>query len=166
MKEAPLCSTRNRNRPFAFLFRYALNPCLKDFIIIAWPLLILGSLILGLLDWFHLDSVVNTLTRPITWLLDLPAAVGSTLIFGVLRKELSMLMLYQALGTENVAAVMTSTQILVFTLFIVFYVPCLATLGIMGKEIGWKRTWLATGVTLVLAVGIALAGRLVGMVIF
>ncbi len=139
---------------------------LKDFIIIAWPLLILGSIILGMLDWFQLDGVVNAITRPITWILDLPTEVGSTLIFGVLRKELSMLMLYQALGTENVAAVMTSTQILVFTLFIVFYVPCLATLGVMGKEIGWKRTSLATAVTMLLAMGIAFAGRLFGMIFF
>lgn len=139
---------------------------LKDFIIIAWPLLILGSLVLGLLDWFHLSEFVNLLTRPITWVLDLPPEVGSTLIFGVLRKELSMLMLYQALGTENVAAVMTSTQILVFTLFVVFYIPCLATLGIMGKEIGWKRTGLATAVTFVLALVIAFIGRFVGLALF
>ncbi len=139
---------------------------LKDFIIIAWPLLILGSIILGLADWFHLDGFINALTRPVTWMLDLPTEVGSTLIFGILRKELSMLMLFQALGTENVAAVMTSTQILVFTLFVVFYVPCLATLGIMGKEIGWKRTALATAMTFFLALGIALIGRLAGMLIF
>ncbi|MBN1481941.1 ferrous iron transport protein B [candidate division KSB1 bacterium] len=139
---------------------------LKDFIIVAWPLLILGSLILGLAEWQHLDGTINLITRPITYVLDLPPQVGTTLIFGILRKELSMLMLYQALGTENVAAVMTSTQILVFTLFVVFYVPCLATLGIMGRELGWKRTSLATAVTLLLAIVIALLGRIVGAVIF
>ena len=139
---------------------------LKDFIIIAWPLLIVGSLILGLAEWYNLDDFINLLVRPITYILDLPIQVGTTLIFGVLRKELSMLMLYQALGTENVAAVMTSTQILVFTLFVVFYIPCLATLGVMGKEIGWKKTWIATGITFFLALAIAFAGRLLGMVIF
>ena len=136
---------------------------LKDFIIIAWPLLIAGSLILSLAEWYNLDEYVNLITRPITYILDLPPQIGTTLIFGILRKELSMLMLYQALGTENVAAVLSSTQILVFTLFVVFYVPCLATLGIMGKEIGWKKTWLATGVTAVMALGIAFMGRFVGM---
>lgn len=139
---------------------------LKDFIIVAWPLLILGSLILGLAEWAHLDGTINLITRPITYVLDLPPEVGTTLIFGILRKELSMLMLYQALGTENVTAVMTSTQIMVFTLFVVFYVPCLATLGIMGREIGWPKTWLATAVTLLLAITIALLGRIVGPIIF
>jgi ferrous iron transport protein B len=139
---------------------------LRDFIIIAWPLLILGSLILGLAQWYHLDHFVNVLTRPITYILDLPPKIGTTLIFGILRKELSLLMLYQALGTDNVAAVMTATQILVFTLFIVFYVPCLATFGIMAREIGWKKTSLATALTVVLATAIALLGRLVGLIIF
>ena len=138
---------------------------LKDFIIIAWPLLVLGSLILGLAEWYKLDEIVNLIFRPITYILGLPFEVGTTLIFGILRKELSMLMLFQALGTTDVAAVMTSTQILVFTLFVVFYVPCLATLGIMGKEIGWKRTWLAAGITFVIAFAIALLGRLFGMVL-
>ena len=139
---------------------------LREFIVIAWPLLILGSLILGLAEWFHLDSLINQMIRPITYILDLPSQVGTTLIFGILRKELSMLMLFQALGTQDIISVMSKSQILVFTLFVVFYIPCLATLGVMGKEIGWKRTLLASGVTLVLAIGIGLAGRVVGMLVY
>jgi ferrous iron transport protein B len=139
---------------------------LKDFIVIAWPLLVLGSLVLGLAEWYDLVDVINYIFRPITYLLGLPFEVGTTLIFGILRKELSMLMLFQALGTTDVAAVMSATQILVFTLFVVFYVPCLATLGVMGKEIGWKRTWLAAGITFVIAFAVALVGRLAGMLLF
>jgi ferrous iron transport protein B len=139
---------------------------LREFIVIAWPLLILGSLILGLAEWFHLDNLINQMIRPITYILDLPSQVGTTLIFGILRKELSMLMLFQALGTQDIISVMSKSQILVFTLFVVFYIPCLATLGVMGKEIGWKKTLLASGVTLVLAIGIGLAGRVVGMLVY
>ncbi len=139
---------------------------LKDFIIIAWPLLVLGSMILGVLEWYNLDYLINQITRPITHILDLPREVGSTLIFGILRKELSLLMLFQALGTQDIITVMSHTQILTFTLFVVFYIPCLATLGIMGKEIGWKNTLIATLVTFVLALVIAFAGRLFGLIIF
>ena len=139
---------------------------MRDFIIIAWPLLIIGSIVLGAAEWYHLDHFINQLTRPITYILDLPSQVGTTLIFGVLRKELSMLMLFQALGTQDVISVMSRAQILVFTLFVVFYIPCLATLGIMGKEIGWKKTGIASAVTFVLALGIAFLGRFVGMIIF
>ena len=135
---------------------------LKDFIVIAWPLLIVGSVILGLADWLNWDIYINLLTRPITALLDLPEATGMTLIFGILRKELSMLMLFQALGTQNVASVMSHTQLLTFTLFVVFYIPCLATLGIMAKEIGMKRTLQAAVVTFMLALVIGLLGRLFG----
>jgi len=139
---------------------------LRDFIVVAWPLLIIGSLVLGLAEWYHLDQFINQLTRPITYILDLPSQVGTTLIFGVLRKELSLLMLFQALGTQDVISVMSRTQILVFTLFVVFYIPCLATLGVMGKEIGWKKTLAASAVTFVLAICIAFIGRFAGMIFF
>ncbi|RPH88993.1 MAG: ferrous iron transporter B, partial [Calditrichaeota bacterium] len=139
---------------------------LKDFILIAWPLLIIGSIILGLAEWFDLNGMINLLTRPITWLLDLPEAVGVTLIFGVLRKELSLLMLFQALGTQDVSAVLSKTQILTLTLFVVFYIPCLATLGIMGREIGWKKTAAVALVAFILSLVIALLGRSVGWVLF
>ena len=134
---------------------------LRDFIYIAWPLLIVGSLILGWVEWFQWDQYVDYFTRPITWLLDLPPQVGSTLIFGILRKELSLLMLYQALGTQDVQSVMTNIQIVVFTLFVVFYIPCLATLGVMGKELGLKKTIAAVFLTLGIAVSIGTIVRFI-----
>jgi ferrous iron transport protein B len=85
--------------------------------------------------------------------------VGLTLIFGVLRKELSLLMLMQALGTNSVASVMSVAQILIFTLFVTFYLPCMATLASMFRELGWRLTAAAAAALLVLAVGISLAAR-------
>jgi ferrous iron transport protein B len=139
---------------------------MREFIVIAWPLLVVGSLVLSVAEWFHFQSVINSLVRPVTFILDLPTEVGSTLLFGILRKELSMLMLMQALGTQDVATVMTNTQLLVFTLFVVFYIPCVATIGILAKEIGWKRTAAAILITIILAIVIALLGRLVGMLVY
>ena len=132
---------------------------MRDFITVAWPMLIIGSLVLNIAQWQNWDDFLNSLLLPLTRLLDLPPETATTLIFGILRKELSMLMLFQALGTTNISSVMSSTQILVFTLFVVFYIPCLATLGVMGKEVGWKRTLLAVMITIVLATLIALLGR-------
>lgn len=132
---------------------------LKDFIIVAWPLLIIGSLFLSLAEYYHFDDAFNKIVSPLTSLLGLPAAVGTTLLFGVLRKELSMLMLFQALGVTDVSTVLTSGQILVFTIFIVFYVPCLATVGVMNREIGWKRTLEASAFTIILATTLALLTR-------
>lgn len=108
---------------------------LKEFIVIAWPLLIVGSLALSLAEAWRLDHQINLVLRPLTGLLGLPAAVGTTLIFGVMRKELSMLMLMQALGTTNITAAMTPLQIIIFTLFVVFYIPCLATITVDRKSV-------------------------------
>jgi ferrous iron transport protein B len=105
---------------------------LREFVVIAWPLLIMGSVILALLEYFQLSEILNTGLSPFTsGLLGLPKEVSVTLIFGILRKELTIIMLVQALGTSNFASVMTTEQMMVFTIFALFYVPCLATLGML-----------------------------------
>jgi len=134
---------------------------MKEFIFVAWPLLIVGSTILSLLQYYKVDMLINNFFSPLTSLLGLPLVVGTTLIFGVLRKELSMLMLIQAIGTSNIAAVMSTTQIMTFTIFVIFYVPCAATIAVLWKEIGSKRTLFAVAFTFVLAVILATITRFV-----
>ncbi len=133
---------------------------LKEFIIIAWPLLVASSVVLGFLEWAHAANSVNGLLSPLTvTILGLPAAVGMTLIFGILRKELTLVMLVQALGTTQLNTVMTDGQLLTFTLFVVFYVPCVATIAVMGRELGWKDTAWVTTFSLLVAVVVGIAGR-------
>lgn len=133
---------------------------LKDFIVVAWPLLILGSVLLGLMDHFGWTEHVNQVLRPLTALLDLPAGLGVVLVYGLLRKELTMLMLFQVLGTHHPAGVLTGVQILTFTVFVVFYLPCLGTIGAMIREIGARRTaWISLfclAVSVCLAAGVRL----------
>jgi ferrous iron transport protein B len=133
---------------------------LKEFITIAWPLLVLSSVVLGLLEWANAADSINALMAPLTVvLLGLPVAVGMTLVFGILRKELTLVMLVQALGTTHLSAVMTEGQMLTFTLFVVFYVPCVATIAVMAKELGWRDTAVISVFAVVLAVVIGVAGR-------
>lgn len=132
---------------------------LREFVTISWPLLVAGSLVLGLAEYLDLTRYANAMLTPLTLALGLPAVVGVTLVFGILRKELSMLMLVQALGTADVASVMTTTQILVFTVFLMFYIPCLATLVTMTRELGLRLTAAAMLYTLLLATGLAVAVR-------
>jgi len=132
---------------------------LREFVLVAFPLLVAGSAVLSLIEFYGWQQVINAALSPLTALLGLPRAVGLTLIFGVLRKELSLLMLMQALGTTNVASVMSVAQILIFTLFVTFYIPCMATLASMFRELGWRLTAAAATALLVLAVGISLAAR-------
>jgi ferrous iron transport protein B len=131
---------------------------IREFIVEAWPTLIAGSGVLAILSYFNLAIYFNFLIRPFTWLLDLPAAVGVPLIFGILRKELSLVMLGQALGTMNFASVMTPTQLFTFTVFVMFYVPCVATLIMLRRELGTKGMLWITALTVVVAL---IAGMLV-----
>ena len=78
---------------------------------------------------------VNAGLSPLTALLGLPAVVGTTLIFGVLRKELALIMLTQAIGTTEILTVLTQQQILTFTIFITFYIPCVATMAVLSREL-------------------------------
>jgi ferrous iron transport protein B len=128
---------------------------IREFIVIAWPILIIGSALLALMEYFGVERYTNWFFSPLTTLLGLPDAVGTTLIFGLLRKELSMIMLTQALGTTQVLTVMTKTQIMVFTVFIIFYIPCLATIAALWREIGKKGALVAILFTLSVAIALA-----------
>jgi ferrous iron transport protein B len=112
------------------------------------------------MEYFGVERYVNWFFSPLTHILDLPVSVGTTLIFGLLRKELSLIMLTQALGTTQVLTVMTKTQVMVFTVFVTFYIPCLATIAALWKEIGKKGALLAILFTLSVAIILALIAHL------
>lgn len=134
----------------------------KEFIYIAWPLLIGGSMVLSYLNYTGVDYYINQALSPLTILLGLPVVVGITLIFGILKKELSLVMLIQAMGTSYLLTVLTRTQILTFTVFVIFYVPCIATLGVLYREFGFKKMIAITSITVGLATVLALMVRIGG----
>jgi ferrous iron transport protein B len=138
----------------------------REFVVEAWPVLIAGSAVLAALTYFKVAGIFNLLVRPITWTLGLPYATGLPLIFGLLRKELSLVMLGQALGTMNFGSAMTPVQLLTFTVFVVFYVPCVATLMVLRRELGTKAMLSITGITVVVAMVAALAARLIAVIVF
>lgn len=139
---------------------------LKEFIVVAWPILIVGSLVLSLLKFYGLEGYVNEVCRPFTALLGLPAAVGTTLIFGIMRKELSLIMLTEALGTIQITGALTLTQLLTFTIFVLFYIPCASTIAALSREVGWKGAAAAAVCSLALATGLGLLTRAFGAVVF
>ncbi len=131
---------------------------LYSFIKFAWPLLIAGSIVLSLLDFFRADGAINDFLAPLVVRgLGLPHELGITLVFGFLRKELSLIMMLQALGVDyrNLLTVVTREQIIVFTVFVSFFIPCLSTCAVLWKEIGKK--WAAVAVSLSIAVAVALS---------
>ena len=125
----------------------------SDILTIVTPLLVGGSVALALLNHLGADSLINTLLMPVTvWWLGLPLALGVPLLFGVLRKELSLLMIYQALGTQEIGSLLDSVQIVTLLLFLTFYIPCVSTFAVMLKTIGRREALVSVS----LSVGVAL----------
>lgn len=117
----------------------------KDFIYIAIPLLIVLGLILGGLQYLGMFDAISEAMSPITvaWL-GLPAFAGILLIFGIMRKELTLLLLGTVSGTVNFSSVMTNDQMIVFTIVVMLYIPCIATIGVLVREIGLKKAAIIT----------------------
>ncbi|HOM30019.1 MAG TPA: ferrous iron transport protein B [Deltaproteobacteria bacterium] len=112
---------------------------LREFLVFAWPVIIVSSVALAFLEKVGIDGIVNRALSPVTsGLLALPEATGVTLFFGIFRKELTLAMLNQALGAMDLASVLSSGQILVLTVFSMLYIPCVATLTTLWKEGGIK----------------------------
>jgi len=126
---------------------------LKEFIKLAFPLIIVGSLAVKLLEVLNLLEPVGVLLSPVTvsWL-GLPAVTGVTFVFGVLRKELTLIMLATLLGTTNFAQVLTPLQMMVFTLVAMFYIPCISTIAALVQEFGWKKALFVTAFEIAFAI--------------
>jgi len=119
---------------------------LKEFLYIAGPLVIISGVIIEgiyLAGW--LPAISNFLS-PITvkWL-GLPAITGILLTFGILRKELILVMLANLIGTANFAQVLNPIQMITLASVSMLYIPCVATIAALIREFGWKRAFGITG---------------------
>lgn len=135
---------------------------LKDFVFVAFPMVVVGSALLGLLKALGLLNALMKPAEPVVsgWLM-LPAVAGITLVYGVLRKELALEMLIVLGGSSNLLSFMSPLQIFVFTLVTAIYVPCIATIAVFAREFGWSKSIAVSIGTIVLAVLVGgVAGRL------
>ena len=130
----------------------------REFVWDAAPIIVLGSMALGAL---YETGAVWYFTKPLApivedWLL-LPAVAGLTLVFAVLRKELALqlLLVFAAVSAggavTSIAGVMSTSQIVTYALVNAIYIPCLATITVLGRELGWRSTALICLGTLLLA---------------
>ncbi len=125
----------------------------RDILTIVTPLLVGGSVVLALLHHVGADAAINALFTPVTaWWLGLPVVLGVPILFGVLRKELSLLMIYHALGTFDIGTRLDWVQITTFLLFLTFYIPCISTFAVMLRTIGRREALISVA----LSVGVAL----------
>jgi ferrous iron transport protein B len=130
----------------------------KDFIFVATPIVLGGSIALGALYETGLIWKLSSPLAPIMegWL-GLPAVAGLTLIFAILRKELALqLLLTLAIvrygpQTKSLLDFMVPSQLFVYALVNTIYIPCVATVAVLGRELGWKRAAAIMAFTVVLA---------------
>ena len=130
----------------------------KDFAFMAFPIVVLGSFAMGALyETKYLWMIAAPLEPAVSGLLGLPAVAGVTLILGVLRKELTLellvaLAIVQYGSTaQNLLVFMSPLQIIVFALVVTIYIPCVATVAVLGKELGWRNAFFIMMFTIALA---------------
>jgi ferrous iron transport protein B len=142
----------------------------KGFVVTAAPIMLVGSLVLGLVYETGAWQVIANVTGPATTaLLGLPAIAGIAIAFAFLRKELALQLLLVfaavALGREaGLGEIMTPAQLFVYAVVSSISIPCIATLAALRGELG---TRVAVGISsaslaLTLVVGVILA-RLLGI---
>jgi len=125
----------------------------KDFIYVALPLIIIGSVALQFLMSSGLIWPIADFMDPlISGWLGLPSLSGIPLIFGVLRKELTLILLAELAGTTSFEHIFTPIQMIVFTLVTMIYIPCIATIAALGHEFGWGKAAGVAAADILLAI--------------
>ncbi|MFX1420551.1 MAG: nucleoside recognition domain-containing protein, partial [Promethearchaeota archaeon] len=113
----------------------------KEFIFKAMPIIIITGVLLEILFMFRLLDPINFFLSPITvYWLGLPAITGIFLIYGILRKELTLVLLAllaNSMGT-TLLGLLTPFQMIIFSLVTMLYIPCFATIVLIAKETNWK----------------------------
>ncbi|OGS42742.1 MAG: ferrous iron transport protein B [Euryarchaeota archaeon RBG_16_62_10] len=132
----------------------------KEFLTIAFPILLVGSVVLETLmalNW--LQQIIDPAGPFMNALLGLPAFTVVALVFGILRKEMALQMLIVLAGTSNLALVLSNEQMFVFALVMAVFMPCLAAFAVMLKEFGLRSTVTVALASFSLALAMGAAAR-------
>ncbi|HOS71903.1 MAG TPA: ferrous iron transport protein B [Bacteroidales bacterium] len=143
-------------KPHLKAILYQTWDALKEFIYIAAPIVIIAGVVIQAINLAGWMPAISRFMSPVTvnWL-GLPAITGILLIFGILRKELILVMLAAYLGTTEFAEVLTPVQMITLAVVSMFYVPCIATVSVLWKEYGWKRALAVTLIEILFAILLA-----------
>jgi len=108
---------------------------LKDFIVDAVPMIILGVLIVGMLETAGLLNGLAQFFKPVvTGMLGLPPEAVSVLTLGFLRKDVSIALL--------VPFNLAPGAIVVASVLLTLYMPCMASFMVSIRELGIKKSAL------------------------
>jgi len=97
-----------------------------------FPLFIAASLLIWLGQLTGLFDLAVQALEPLVRMLGLPDDTAVAFLFGFFRRD------YGAAGLYDLRDVMTGAQLLVATVTMTLFIPCIAQLAVAVKERGWK----------------------------
>lgn len=128
---------------------------LKGYFMEAVPMIILGVFIVSVLDILGITNfLARSFGRPVVHVLGLPEETISVMLLGFLRKDVSIALL----APFNLSA----KQLIIASVFMVLYLPCIATFFTLLKESGIKNTLKIISLLLFTAI---LAGALLNLLL-
>jgi len=118
---------------------------LKSIVHMVFPIYMVGGTVLAVMHTMGLLQPIEILLAPITvnWL-GLPSIVSVLLLFGVVRKELVVVMPAILFGATDLTTIFTPIQMIVLAFVTMTYVPCIATFAMLKREFGWKTAFYIT----------------------
>lgn len=126
----------------------------KSFLLEATPLIVLGVLAVNILEMLGVIRLLGRLARSLVVnVLGLPREAISVILFGFLRKDISIALL----APLN----LSPKQAVIASVFLVLYLPCLATFFVALKEIGWRGIARVLALTLGWAVAVGFLMNLI-----
>jgi ferrous iron transport protein B len=113
-----------------------------------FPLFIMASVIIWFCRLFGIFDIAIKALVPLVRFIGLPDQTAMVFLFGFFRRD------YGAAGLYDMRATMTSAQILVATVTMTLFMPCIAQLSVTIKERGWKTAAAITAFILPFAIGV------------
>ncbi len=108
----------------------------------AIPLVIVAVIAVNILYYFGVFDAISDFTAPvITGLLGLPKEAVTAILVGFLRKDVALGML--------APLSLTAGQLVVGSVVLAMFFPCIATFIVLGRELGGKNLLKSTGIMLV-----------------
>jgi ferrous iron transport protein B len=130
-----------------------------DYVREIFPLIIIGVFAIHILDSIGVIRLISrTAGRALSFLLGLPDEIAPVLLLGFLRKDVSIALL--------APFHLSSGEFIVACVFMVLYVPCIASLFTLIKEVGVLSSLYIVGVTFLAALGTSAFLHMVSTLVF
>jgi ferrous iron transport protein B len=143
----------------------------RSFVLTATPIMLVGSLVLGLVYESGLWAPVAGALEPVSRAaLGLPAIAVVAIAFAFLRKELALQLLValavvqHGAGAGSLGSFLSPAQLFVFAVVTSVSIPCAATFATLVAELGRRAALAISGATVALALGTGIVlARLLGI---